>query len=345
MSVPGTVPVTVPGTVPVTVLGGFLGAGKTTALNRLLREATCRTAVLVNDFGAIAVDAQLVQAQDGAVLSLSNGCVCCAIGPDLGSSLAQLLARQPAPERIVVEASGVSDPWRIAQLVRLQPGVALEAVPVLVDATAFATQLADPWLADTLARQLARADLVVLSKCDLADASQRAATRAAVLRLRPAASLVEAHGGALPPVLLPPPDLAPSRLAAEAPGHGFRSWHWPDPPVLDAARLRAVLDALPASVLRAKGVCHLGEAGAPHLLQLVGRRWTLLPWPTEGPGRGVPGLVLIGTQDMPEGTALATRFATARLDAGEGWGGSASGHAVPGPAERLDQRGDLPPWK
>ncbi len=315
--------------VPVTVLGGFLGAGKTTALNRLLREATCRTAVLVNDFGAIAVDARLIEARDGAVLSLSNGCVCCAIGPDLGDSLARLLARMPAPERVVIEASGVSDPWRIAQLVRLQPGVTLEAVPVLVDAAAFPAQLADPWLADTLARQLARADLVVLSKCDLASPAQRAATRAAVLRLRPSANLVEARDGALPPVLLPPPDLPASRLAAEAPAHGFRSWHWPDPPPLDAARLGAVLDALPASVLRAKGVCHLGEAEAPHLLQLVGRRWTLLPWQAREPEGDAPGLVLIGTPELPQDAALLACFATARLDAtGDGFGRRGPGRGL-----------------
>lgn len=91
--------------IPVTILGGFLGAGKTTAVNHLLRRATGRIGVLVNDFGAINVDAALIEAREGDVLALSNGCVCCALGPDLGESLARLAGRVPAPDRIVVEAS------------------------------------------------------------------------------------------------------------------------------------------------------------------------------------------------------------------------------------------------
>jgi G3E family GTPase len=301
--------------IPVTILGGFLGAGKTTALNHLLAHASCRIGVLVNDFGAVAVDAALIAAQDGETISLANGCVCCAMGPDLGESLARLRGRDPAPERIVIEASGVSDPWRIAQLARLDPGVTLDAVLVLVDATGFTAQLADRWLTDTLQRQLARADLVLVSKCDAAGPSARAATAAAVRRIRPQARLLEIAGGAIPAALLgseapPPPGDTPSRLQADVPGHGFRSMHIPDHGPLDAAALAAVLDALPPSVLRAKGICRIGAEGAPHLLQLVGQRWRLDPWPGAA---GPTGLVLIGTPDMPQDRGLAARFASTIL--------------------------------
>src|SRR3954452_17242483 len=135
--------------IPVTIVGGFLGAGKTTLVNHLLRTATRRYAVLVNDFGAISVDAGLIAGADGAVMALANGCVCCSIGPDLGATLASIAARHPKPEHILVEASAVSDPWRIAQLVKLEQDVALDTVLVLVDAEAFPAQLADPYLADT----------------------------------------------------------------------------------------------------------------------------------------------------------------------------------------------------
>ena len=109
--------------------------------------------MLVNDFGEINVDAALIEAHDGEVMALSNGCVCCAIGPDFGDSLSRMLCRDPKPDRIIVEASGVSDPWRIAQLARLEPGAALDGVLVLADATCFPEQLADRWLTDTLTRR------------------------------------------------------------------------------------------------------------------------------------------------------------------------------------------------
>ncbi len=291
--------------IPTTILGGFLGAGKTTALNHLLRHAQARVGVLVNDFGAINVDAGLIEAQEGDLVALSNGCVCCSIGPDLGDSLARLLARQPA--RIVVEASGVSDPWRVAQLAKLEPGVLLEAVPVLVDATAFLEHLADPWLADTLERQLARADLVAITKCDLASPARRAATSAAVQRLRPDARVFEMAGGALPDFVLGGDLPAPpaSRFLADPPWAAFQSWSWRPPASLDRARLGAVLDGLPSAVLRAKGVCRLGPAQAPHVLQLAGRRWSLTPAASATP----PAIVLIGTAALPPPGALETLFA------------------------------------
>ena len=288
--------------IPLTILGGFLGAGKTTALNRLLREATGRIGVLVNDFGAINVDAALIAAAGGDVMQLTNGCVCCAVGPDLSDSLARLVAL--APDRIVVEASGVADPWRLAQVARLQPGVALDAVLVLADATAFTTHLADPWLADTLARQVQRADLVALSKCDTATPSARAATAAALRRLRPTVRVVELADGMLPGLLML--GAAPgSRLAADDPGHGFRSWHWADKRPLDGGALRRVLAGLPSSVVRAKGLCAIGAEAEPHLLQLAGARWTLTAW--AGPVTA-PGLVLVGTPELPCDTTLAALF-------------------------------------
>ncbi len=296
--------------IPVTILGGFLGAGKTTAVNALLRTTHRRIAVLVNDFGAINVDAALIAERSSGMVALSNGCVCCALGPDLGAGVAALTALRPEPEQIVIEASGVSDPWRIAQLVRLEAGVMLDAVLVLADAVRFPTLLADQWLADTLERQVARADMVLLSHADHAGEAEIAATRAALHRLRPKVPVAILQPDALDTLFsMPGSAAAPTRFLADLPpAHGFRHWHWNPPRGFEAMALRTALDALPDSVLRAKGFLRLGDA--PHLLQRAGRRTELSPW------HGAPqpdALVLIGLPAMPEPAALVSLFSAALL--------------------------------
>ncbi len=159
------------------MIGGFLGAGKTTLLNHWLRDAGGqRLAVLVNDFGALNLDAALV-AQSGAdTVALSNGCVCCSIGDDLSAALIRVIESPQPFDGVVIEASGVSDPWKIAQVGRADPALTLNAVIVLVDASAVADQAADPALSDSLARQVRMADLVVLEQ-DGPGGCGRSATR------------------------------------------------------------------------------------------------------------------------------------------------------------------------
>src|SRR4051812_41004512 len=103
--------------IPFTVIGGFLGAGKTTLLNCLLAGTTGRRfAVLVNDFGTIDIDGRLIAAHRGDTISLANGCVCCTIGDSLVETVMRLLEGARRFDHIVVEASGVADPGRIADL-------------------------------------------------------------------------------------------------------------------------------------------------------------------------------------------------------------------------------------
>jgi len=154
--------------IPFTVIGGYLGAGKTTLLNRILAaRESANMAVLVNDFGALNIDADLIVAQGGQAVRLENGCICCTIGDSLTTSLLTVLRAEPRPERVLVEASGVADPSRVADFARLSPSLRLDRVIVLVDMEQIRERCADPHVGDMALKQLAGADVLVLNKMDL----------------------------------------------------------------------------------------------------------------------------------------------------------------------------------
>src|SRR5208283_5132765 len=156
--------------IPVTIIGGYLGAGKTSLLNTLLRgDHGLRLAVLVNDFGSINIDAELIASHDGETISLTNGCVCCSMVDNLAITLLELLGRQPPPDHIVIEASGVADPRRIAFYGAAHPRLRLDGLIVVADAETIGARVLDRYVGELVMRQLAEADLLVLSKIDLID--------------------------------------------------------------------------------------------------------------------------------------------------------------------------------
>ena len=194
--------------VPILLVAGFLGAGKTTVVNHLLAHAGGRRiAAVVNDFGAINIDAELIAGASDGVVSLSNGCICCSLEGDLLRTLANLLRRDPRPEAIVIETSGVAEPSDIVRNL-MDPVIwreaPLETVLCVVDATATSEALEDP----LFRAQLRAADVVALSKVDLAEDADRARVRAAVKAQRPAALAVDAPQGRVPLELLFPDDPA-----------------------------------------------------------------------------------------------------------------------------------------
>jgi len=189
--------------IPLVVLGGFLGAGKTTLLNHLLTQSGGRRiAVLVNDFGPVNVDAGLIAEHDGETISLTNGCVCCSMGSGLEDALIRVLERSPLPDLIVIEASGVSDPGRIAQVGLSDPMLQLETIVVMVDSEQVVAQLDDPLLGDTLARQIAAASLLVLNKTDLVDSAGLSAVRARLDAQFGSMAMLEASHARVPVQLL-----------------------------------------------------------------------------------------------------------------------------------------------
>ena len=282
--------------VPVLLVTGFLGAGKTTVVNAMLAQADGRRiAAVVNDFGAIGIDAELVAGADG-VVSLANGCICCTLEGDLLRTLATLLRREPRPDSIVIETSGIADP---AEIVRnlMDPVIwreaPLETVLCVVDAAGAPVE-------DALFRaQVRAADLVALSKTDLVDAAGLRRVRAAVSALKPAAAIVEAPQGRLPAALLFPadPDRVPTtrEIARRGPvADRFETLSWTSDTPLSLPRFQAAIGRLASKLARAKGFFETVEdPGRPMVFQFAGGRATLTPAAPRPPGAALVRLVFI----------------------------------------------------
>ena len=162
--------------VPLTILTGFLGAGQTTLLNRLLSgDPGLRVAVLLTDFGIINIDAALVVGVTGDVISLANGCICCSLRDDLVEAVIQTIARPERPEYILLEASGVADPAGITlafHTPRLRDRIRLDSGNCVMDAEQIFAYPNNPELMDLQLRQIAFADMVILNKVDLVGPEQ-----------------------------------------------------------------------------------------------------------------------------------------------------------------------------
>ena len=153
------------------IVGGYLGAGKTTLLNHLLRHAQGRrVAVLVNDFGDVNIDAALIESADDTVLSLAGGCLCCAFGDDLIGTLDAVARREPAPDVVLIELSGVALPAQVARQLRLSLSAALAGILVLADAADIQRLSADRYVSDVVQAQLQSAHWLLLHKPDRVDA-------------------------------------------------------------------------------------------------------------------------------------------------------------------------------
>ncbi|MDJ0612951.1 MAG: GTP-binding protein [Rhizobiaceae bacterium] len=160
-------------TIPVTVIGGYLGAGKTTLINHLLRNADGRKlAILVNEFGELPIDEDLIEAESDDLISLAGGCICCSYGNDLVAALVKLADTKLKPDHVVIESSGVAIPSSIAGSVSILEGYSLDGVIVLVDAQNVLERASDTYLSDTILRQLTDSNIVLLNKADLVSGQQ-----------------------------------------------------------------------------------------------------------------------------------------------------------------------------
>ena len=333
--------------IPVTIISGFLGAGKTSLLNHILNaDHGLRVAVLVNDFGEVNIDAELISGVSGeSTINLSNGCICCSIRDDLLEATVQLVQRPDPPEYIVVETSGVSDPTAVSltfMAPELRSGVRVDSMLTVVDSEQI--DQVDRKHRELALDQIAMADIVVLNKVDLVNDEKREKLADFVKDLVPRARILETTHGKVPLDLvlgIGTYDLrrflgksgldvhvhADGEAHDHDHAHGsedehhhehshehdhtlvFNTWSYTTDKPLSHQAVRHAVRTLPATIYRAKGFVYLHEIPSRKgIVHVVGQRARLIIGESWGDEKPGTQLVFIGEYGGIDDCELQSRF-------------------------------------
>ncbi|MGL6344178.1 MAG: CobW family GTP-binding protein [Waterburya sp.] len=294
---------------PVTIITGFLGSGKTTLLNQILQNKNdLKVAVLVNEFGDINIDEQLLISVESDMVELDNGCICCTINDNLVDAVYQVLAREEKIDYLVIETTGLADPLPIILTfisTELKFLTRLDAVITVVDAAAFDAQHFE---SDAAFSQIRYGDMVILNKIDLAPKNKIEELKALISDIKPGFRILQSEYGKVPlPLILDigltqanyyqdkisefRRDRSAFNNHLENDGFSFISFQSDRPFELEKFT-HFLTEQLPNNVFRAKGILWFQESPSRHIFQLSGPRYDLQAddWKTQPKNE----IVLIG---------------------------------------------------
>ncbi len=311
---------------PVTIITGFLGSGKTTLLNHILtNQQGLKTAVLVNEFGEIGIDNELIISTDQDMVELSNGCICCTINNELADAVYRVLERQDQLDYLVVETTGIADPLPVALTflgTELRDLTRLDSIVTVVDSANFSLDLFN---SEAAYSQIAYGDIILLNKIDLVDEADADRIEVKIRDIKPDARILRTVNSQVSlPLILSVGLFESDRYFESAEDHdhhhehdhhehdhhehdhhehhhhsnhlendGFTSVSFQSDRPLSIKKFQKFLDHhLPPNVFRAKGILWFDESPLRHVFHLSGKRFTLDD--TEWKGNPKNQLVLIG---------------------------------------------------
>ena len=322
---------------PVTILTGFLGAGKTTLLNHILsNQDGLKTAVLVNEFGEIGIDNDLVVSTSADMVELSNGCICCTINGELLEAVDRILKRPEPLDYLVVETTGLADPLPVAMTFlgsELRDNTRLDSIITLVDAENCNARVFESEVGRS---QIIYGDILLLNKTDLVSTERVKELEESLRSIKKDARILHSVKGDVPlPLLMSVGLFESDRVATKADhdhghhdhGHshqdhadhldieGYTSLSFSSDGPFSLRKFQNFLDnQLPESVFRAKGILWFNESEKRHVFHLAGKRFSIDD--SDWDGKRKNQLVLIG-QEMDHSTLREQLEACVAKDAGK----------------------------
>jgi G3E family GTPase len=264
---------------PITLVTGPLGSGKTTLLRHILATRAAKIAIVMNEFGEIAIDAKVIEGKNVRIAELGGGCVCCSLLGEFEAAVTEII-KKIAPEIIIVETTGLAEPEALVfNIQEALPECRLDGVISVIDADML---VRFPELGHTTRLQIEGADILLLNKIDLVDAKQIETLETKLRKINPSAAIIRAERCRIDPELLF--GLAQSREKKIAPPKHehqpeFESFTFTSDNVFSRDCFERFADTLPANVIRAKGFIRFPDS--VHLFNFVAGRWELEPFDME----------------------------------------------------------------